>query len=167
MACTVDKCRQGRMDIRGNPSWKTFSESLLSRPYGHTVWGNDLADGSQKPLSASMASTLSFVLPSDGISNIPCLVSCPRACNTRWFGLPSQKNEQNRPKNIGKIVLDCYYAGFCLFTATLRISGVWRSGFTTISSLVNAAGCFFMEWLGFTFAEFCPHHCTGWSEAPP
>jgi len=87
-------------------SWKSivepFSESLLSRPYGHTVWGNDLADGSQKPLSASMASTLSFVLPSDGISNIPCLVSCPRACNTRWFGLPSQKTNKIDPKTSEK-----------------------------------------------------------------
>ena len=60
------------------------------------------------------------------------------------------KKRKTSTKNIEKIVLDCYYAGFCLFTAPLRISGACISGFTTVSSLVNAAACFFMEWVGFT-----------------
>ena len=114
---------------------QTLSRILLESPLRALQCGGMTgADGSRIPLSALMASTLSFVLPSDGISNTPCLVSCPRACKTRWFGVPSQKTKNIDKKTSKNIVLDCCYAGFCLFTAPLRISGAWISGFTTVSS---------------------------------
>lgn len=119
---------------------QTLSRILLESPLRALQCGGMTgADGSRIPLSALMASTLSFVLPSDGISNTPCLVSCPRACKTRWFGVPSQKTKNIDKKTSKNIVLDCCYAGFCLFTAPLRISGAWISGVTTVSSLVNCS----------------------------
>jgi len=149
MACTAASARQYGMDIRGKIlSWKPYRESLLSRPYGHTVWGNARPDGSQKPLSAASTPSFGHLMPyraSYGISNTTCLGACLRACNTRLL-VCHHKKRKNRQKNIEKIVLGCYYAGFCLFTAPLRISGVWISGFTTVpKSLVNAAACFFMK----------------------
>lgn len=94
---------------------QTLSRILLESPLRALQCGGMTgADGSRKPLSALMASTLSFVLPSDGISNIPCLVSCPRACKTRWFGVPSQKTKNIDKKTSKNIVLDCCYAGLFL-----------------------------------------------------
>lgn len=94
---------------------QTLSRILLESPLRALQCGGMTgADGSRIPLSALMASTLSFVLPSDGISNTPCLVSCPRACKTRWFGVPSQKTKNIDKKTSKNIVLDCCYAGLFL-----------------------------------------------------
>jgi len=150
MACAAASARQYGMDIRGKIlSWKLYRESLLSRPYGHTVWGNVRPDGSTKPLSATSTPSFGHLMPyraSYGISNTTCLGACLRACNTRLLVCHHKKRKTSTKKHRKKIVLDCYYAGFCLFTAPLRISGAWISGFTTVpKSLVNAAACFFMK----------------------
>jgi len=152
MACAAASARQYGMDIRGKIlSWKLYRESLLSRPYGHTVWGNVRPDGSQKPLSATSTPSFGHLMPyraSYGISNTTCLGACLRACNTRLLVCHHKKRKKSTKKNIEKIVLDCYSAGFCLFTAPLRISGAWISGFTTVSSLVNCSRLLLYEVTG-------------------
>jgi len=148
---------------------QTLSRILLESPLRALQCGGMTgADGSRIPLSALMASTLSFVLPSDGISNTPCLVSCPRACKTRWFGVPSQKNEKHRQKNIEKhrpgLLLRRLLSFHCPFTDQ-RCLDIWFYNglfFGKLQPLAPLWG----DW-ALPFAELCPHHCTGWSEAPP
>jgi len=101
MACAAASARQYGMDIRGKIlSWKPYRESLLSRPYGHTVWGNVRPDGSQKPLSAASTPSFGHLVPSRasyGISNTTCLGACLRACNTRLL-VCHHKKRKNRQK---------------------------------------------------------------------
>jgi len=149
MACAAASARQYGMDIRGKIlSWKLYRESLLSRPYGHTVWGNVRPDGSQKPLSATSTPSFGHLVayrPSYGISNTTCLGACLRACNTRLLVCHHKKRKNRQKKTSKKSSWTVTTpAWFYLLTAPLRISGAWISGVTTVSSLVNAAACSFM-----------------------
>jgi len=171
MACAAASARQYGMDIRGKIlSWKLYRESLLSRPYGHTVWGNVRPDGSQKPLSATSTPSFGHLVayrPSYGISNTTCLGACLRACNTRLL-VCHHKKRKNRQKKHRKnrpgLLLRRLLSFHCPFTDQ-RCLDIWFYNgpfFGKLQPLAPLWG----DW-ALPFAKLCPHHCTGWSEATP